>query len=273
MSDRGVLGTRAGSRPARTPFQIQRDVIYALLIREVSSKFGKSRASFLWVLFEPVAHLVFPIVMFGFALERTLPGIDYPVFLVYGFVPFLVFKTICLQTMEGARVNRGLMSYRQVLLMDVFVANALAYCSVEAMVFAVVLTGLAMLGFDVLPSLPMEFGGVLALTVLLAFALGLLFGALTSVVPDAKAVVRVLFIPLYFLSGILFPVSRFPEEWVQWLAINPVLHLVEMSRGAAVTHYVPMRFMSLEYLAAVTVVSLFIGLALYRLRALSRVTT
>ncbi|HZL93683.1 MAG TPA: ABC transporter permease [Vicinamibacterales bacterium] len=273
MSDDNVLGTRAAPRPARTPLQVQRDVIYALLIREVSSKFGKSRASFLWVLFEPVAHLVFPLAMFGFAFERTLPGIDYPVFLVYGFLPFLLFKTICLQTMEGARVNRGLMSYRQVLLMDVFVANALASCSVEAMVFAVVLTGVAMLGFDVLPSWPMELGGVLALTVLFAFGLGLLFGALTSVVPDAKSVVRVLFIPLYFLSGILFPISRFPEEWVQWLAINPVLHLVEMSRGAAVAHYVPMRLMSLEYVAAVTVVSLFIGLALYRLRVLSRVTT
>lgn len=272
MSDSTVVGARAAPRPVRTPLQIQRDVIYALLIREVSSRFGKSRASFLWVLFEPVAHLVFPIAMFGFALERALPGIDYPVFLVYGFLPFLVFKTICLQIMEGARVSRGLMSYRQVLLMDVFVANALAYCSVEAMVFAVVLAGLAMLGFDVFPIWPMELGGVLVLTVLLAFALGLLFGALTSVVPDAKALVRVLFIPLYFLSGILFPISHFPEEWVQWLAINPVLHLVEMSRAAAVAHYVPMRAMSLEYVTAVTVVSLFIGLALYRLRTLSRVT-
>ena len=42
-----------------------------------------------------------------------------------GACPFLLFKTICLQTMEGTRANRGLLSYRQVLLMDVFVARPL----------------------------------------------------------------------------------------------------------------------------------------------------
>ena len=113
-------------RPARTrtPLQIQCDVIYALLIREISARFGKSRASFLWVLLEPVAHLIFPIAVFGFALERTVPGVAYPVFLVYGFMPFLTFKTICLQTMEGTRASGGVLSYRQVMLLDVFVMPA-----------------------------------------------------------------------------------------------------------------------------------------------------
>lgn len=274
MSGAQTLATRAAvTRPVRSAFQIQRDVIYALLLREISARFGKSRASFLWVLVEPVAHLLFPIVVFGYVFDRSLAGVEYPVFLVYGFVPFLTFKTICLQTMEGTGANRGLLSYRQVLLMDVFVAKALAYCAVQALVFAVVIVGLAMAGYDVLPPRPVELGGVLVLTVLMAFAFGLLFGALTSVAPDAKSVVRVLFLPLYFLSGVLFPITRFPDSWVEWLAINPVLHLVEMSRAAAVAHYEPMRFLSLEYVTGLTLVSLFIGLALYRLRALARVTS
>src|SRR6186713_789855 len=150
---------------ARTSFQIQRDVVYALLLRELASRFGKSRVGFLWVLMEPVAHLVFPIAVFGFMLERTIPGVEYPVFLTYG---FLLFKTICLQTMDGTRANRGLLSYRQVLLMDVFVAKALTHCAVSASVFAVVLGGLALVGFDVLPPSPIELFGVLALTVALA---------------------------------------------------------------------------------------------------------
>lgn len=268
-----MLAARAAvTRPSRTAFQIQRDVIYALLVREISARFGKSRASFFWVLVEPTAHLVFPIAVFGYVLERTLAGIDYPLFLVYGFLPFLTFKTICLQTMDGAQASRGLLSYRQVLLMDVFVAKALAYCAVQALVFGAVLAGLAMLGYAVLPPRPVELGGVLVLTVLMAFAFGLLFGALASVVPDARSVIRVLFLPLYLLSGILFPVTRFPEEWVEWFALNPVLHLVEMSRGAAVAHFETMRAVSLEYVTGITLVALFLGLALYRLRTLSRVT-
>lgn len=257
---------------ARTSFQIQRDVVYALLLREIASRFGKSRAGFLWVLLEPVAHLVFPIAVFGFVLERSLPGIDYPVFLTYGFVPFLLFKAICLQTMEGTRANRGLLAYRQVLLMDVFVAKALAHCAVSAVVFAIVLGGLAMLGFDVVPPYPLELFGVLALTVMLAFGLGMLFAALGAVSPDLKSVARLVFIPLYFLSGILFPISRFPDEWLQWLALNPVLHLVELSRHAAIPHYELLPQLGPSYPLALALVTVFIGLALYRLRWLSRAT-
>jgi capsular polysaccharide transport system permease protein len=255
---------------ARTSFQIQRDVVYALLLREMSSRFGKSRLGVLWVLMEPVAHLVFPIAIFGFMLERTLPGVEYPVFLTYGFLPFLLFKTICLQTMDGTRANRGLLSYRQVLLMDVFVAKALTHCAVSAVVFAVVLGGLGVLGFGVLPPWPIELFGVLALTLALAFGLGMLFAALGSVAPDLKSIVRLMFLPLYFMSGILFPISRFPDEWLQWLALNPVLHLVELSRDAAIANYEPMRQLSVAYPLAVAMASLFGGLALYRLRWLAR---
>lgn len=258
---------------ARTSFQVQRDVVYALLLREIASRFGKSRVGFLWVLMEPVAHLVFPIAIFGFMFERTLPGVEYPVFLTYGFLPFLLFKTICLQTMDGTRANRGLLSYRQVLLMDVFVAKALAHCAVSACVFAVVLGGLALLGFDVLPRLPIELLGVLALTVALAFGLGMLFAALGSVSPDLKSTARLVFIPLYFLSGILFPVSRFPDEWLQWLALNPALHLVEWSRHAAIADYSLMPQLGVAYPLGLTLASVFMGLALYRLRWLARVTT
>lgn len=259
-------------RTARTRFQIQRDVIYALLLREIASRFGKSRGGYLWVLVEPVAHLVFPIMVMGLLRQVVLPGVEYPVFLVYGFLPFLMFKAICIQTMEGTNANRGLLSYRQVLLMDVFVAKALAYCVIQAIVFGVVFTGLAMLGFDVSPARPIELGAVLVLTVTLAFGLGLLFAAVSSMVPDARSLIRLLFLPLYFMSGVLFPISRFPDEWLRWLALNPVLHLVELTRSVGLEHYEPMRYLSVTYPVALAAISMFIGLALYRLRYLSRVT-
>jgi capsular polysaccharide transport system permease protein len=262
------------NRPAtRSHFRIQRDVIYALLLRELASRFGKSRGGFFWVLVEPLAHLLVPMFIFGFIRGRVVPGIEYPVFLVYGFLPFLLFKAICLQIVDGTQSGQGILSYRQVLLMDVFVAKALAHSVIQAIVFAIVLSGLGMLGYEVLPPRPAELGGVLILTVLFAFGLGLLFAALSSVVPDARPIIKILFMPLYFASGILFPVTRFPDEWVRLMAINPVLHIVELSRLSAVEHYEPMKYLSLEYPIALTLASVVIGLMLYRLRYLQRVTT
>lgn len=254
----------------RTSLQIQRDVVYALLLREISSRFGKGRVGFLWVLLEPVAHLVFPIAMFGLVLERTLPGIDYPVFLFYGFMPFLLFKSICLQTIEGTRASRGLLSYRQVLLMDVFVAKALAHCAVSAVVYAIVAAGLAFAGYEIMPALPLELGAVLVLAVLLGFGLGLVLAAIANLSPELRSVVRLLFLPLYVLSGVLLPIARFPDAWVEWLALNPVLHVVELARTAAVADYVPMAQLDAGYPTAIAAVALFVGLLLYRLRYLSQ---
>jgi len=257
----------------RSHLEIQRDVLYALLLRELSSRFGKSRGGFMWVLVEPVAHLLLPILLFGFIRQGMVPGVEYPVFLVYGFLPFLLFKAICLQIVDGTIAGQGLLSYRQVLLMDVFVAKALAHAVVQAIVFSIVLAGLALLGFDVLPHAPVELGGVLFLTVLLAFGLGLLFAALSSLVPDARAAIKVLFLPLYFASGILFPVTRFSDEWVRWLAVNPVLHVVELSRLMALEGYQPMKYLRPEYPVVLALVTVLLGLMTYRLRYLARVTS
>jgi capsular polysaccharide transport system permease protein len=257
----------------RSHLQIQRDVIYALLLRELSSRFGKSRGGFLWVLVEPIAHVLVPVVMFSFIRHRLMPGVEYPVFLVYGFLPFLLFKAMCLQIVDGTQAGQGLLSYRQVLLMDVFIAKALAHWVIQTVVFIIVLTGLAMLSYHVLPPRPVELAGVLLLAAALAFGLGLLFAAIASLMPDARAIIHVMFMPLYFVSGILFPVTRFSDEWVRWMAINPVLHLVELSRVAGVDGYQPMKYTSIAYPLALALFATVIGLMLYRQRYLARVTS
>ena len=256
----------------RTHLQIQRDVLYALLLRELSAMFGKSRGGYLWVLVEPIAHLLVPVIIRGFIKQNLLPGVEFPIFIVYGILPFLLFKAICLQIVTGVNAGQGLLSYRQVLLMDVFITKALAYFVVQATVFTIVLIGLGMLDFEVFPTRPVEFAGVLGLTLVLAFGLGLLLAAIASMIPDAKSVIRVMFMPLYFVSGILFPVTRFPDEWVYWMAFNPVLHLVELSRVMAIERYEPMEYLSIGYPVALALTTTIIGLMLYRLRYLARVT-
>jgi capsular polysaccharide transport system permease protein len=156
--------------------------------------------------------------------------------------------------------------------MDVFVAKAMAYAAIQAVVFAIVLTGLALLGFDVLPPRPLELAVILALTVLFAFGLGLVLAAVASLIPDARSVVKIMFMPLYFISGILFPVTRFPDEWMQRMAFNPVLHLVELSRSMGVEGYEPFKYLSPEYPITLAFTLTVLGLMLYRLRYLARVT-
>lgn len=264
--------TSENTKRRRSPAKIQRDVIYALLLRELSSRFGRSRGGFVWVLVEPVAHLLVPVFIFAFIRVLMVPGVEYPVFLVYGFLPFLVFKSICLQIVNGVNAAQGLLSYRQVLLMDVFIAKAMATTVIQAIVFVFVLSSLALLGFDVLPDRPLELAGLLVLTVALAFGLGLVLAAVASFIPDARPITNVMFLPLYFISGVLFPITRFSDDIVWWFAFNPILHLVELSRVAALDGYEPTKYMSLAYPFWMALITIFLGLMLYRMRYLTRVT-
>ena len=258
---------------ARSPYRIQLDVLYALLLREFAARFGRSRVGFLWTFIEPIVHTAAPIVIFGFLLERHVSGIDYPVFLVFGLLPYFLFRTICTQTMESLNVSRGLLSYRPVHLIDVIFAKAIFTAALETLLFLVIGAGLAVMGFNVVPTHPIEWLLILIGVCLFALGLGMILAAIVGFMPDAKTLIRLLFMPLYFLSGIILPITRFPDEWVDYLSWNPVLHWVEASRAFAVPHYEPMRQMSLRMVFFSGAITLLIGLSLYRLRRLNRVTT
>lgn len=258
----------------RAPYQIQKDVLYALLLREFSARFGKSRVGFFWALIEPIAHVAFPVIMFGFVIDRHVTGYEYPVFLLYGLLPYFLFRAISMQTMDGVNTSRGLLSYRPVHLIDVLFTKAIFTLALEAALFLVIGVGLTIFGgYDLVPGRPIEWmlllGGVSAF----ALGFGMVLAAIASFIPDARAVIKVLFLPLYFASGVVFPVGRFPPEVTGILAWNPVLHWVEASRELGLPKYEAMKELSYGMIFFSAAISLFIGLALYRLRRLSRVTT
>jgi capsular polysaccharide transport system permease protein len=256
----------------RSPYQIQKDVLYALLLREFSARFGRSRVGFFWVLIEPIAHVAFPVAMFGFVLDRHVTGYEYPVFLLYGLLPYFLFRSICMQTMEGVNASRGLLSYRPVHLIDLIFTKAIFTLALESTLFLIIGLVLTFFGYDLVPALPIEWIGLMLGVSMFALGLGMIFAAISSFIPDARSVIRVSFLPLYLLSGVILPVSRFPPEWVDILATNPLLHWIEASRQFGLMHYRPIDQLSYEVVFFSVFVTMFFGLALYRLRHLSRVT-
>ncbi len=257
----------------RSPYQVQKDVLYALLLREFSARFGRSRVGFFWVLIEPIAHVAFPVIMFGFIIDRHVTGYDYPVFMLYGLLPYFLFRSICMQTMEGVNASRGLLSYRPVHLIDLIFTKAIFTLALESILFLIIGLGLTFLGYDLVPALPVEWIGLILGICLFGLGLGMVLAAIASFIPDARAVIRVMFMPLYFVSGVVLPISRFPSEWVERLSVNPLLHWIEASRQLGLAHYRPIEQLSYRVVFFSAACTLFIGLALYRLRRLSRVTT
>ena len=57
------------------------------------------------------------------------------------------------------------------------------------------------------------------------------------------------------------------------MAINPVLHVVELTRSMGVEGYEPFKYLSLAYPVTLAFTLTAIGLMLYRLRYLAKVTS
>lgn len=255
----------------RDPFTVMRSVIFALVLREMRTRFGKRRMGAFWVLFEPMGHIMVMLLIFAYIRNRSMTGIDFPVFLLTGIVPFFVFKSIALRLMEGVDANKGLFAYRQIKPADTFIARVLVETSLQAIVYVLTLAGMAWYGFDISIHSPLEWFFLLVLLILLGYGLGNLLCVLGHYLPEAKIIINLLFFPLYLLSGVILPVNNLPANVLAWLLWNPLLHFMELIRAAIFEYYPIIDGVSAHYACGTTLITLFVGLWLYRYRRLDLV--
>lgn len=253
-------------RPKRTPWEIQRAVLFALLQRELKARFGGRWLGAFWVLFEPVAHLSYLMALFGVVRERVIPGVPFVMFLLTGLIPFFMFRSVSLRVMGSVDGSRGLFGFRQVKPIDVILARASLDVLLYSVVFAVFLAAFGWVGIKWYPDNPLEVMATSTVLIALGLGLGILFVVLTDDFPQVRVFIRISYLPLYLISGVIFPVSAMPPEVVDWLLWNPVLHLMECIRGAFFNEYEPIQEATLAYPAALALVVLAGAMALYRLR-------
>lgn len=250
----------------RSPWQIQRAVWFALLQRDLKARFEGRWLGALWTLAEPIAHVVMLMVLFGYLRHRLVPGMPFPLFLVTGLIPFLMFRNVTLRIMGAIDGSRGLFGYRQVKPIDVLVARAGMEVLLYSVIFVVFLAALGWAGLPWFPDRPLHLAMASVVLLALGFGLGVTLAVLTDDAPQIRMFVRLMFMPLYFLSGVMFPLHSLSAEFLPWLLWNPLLHLVEIHRGDFVEHYRVVDTVSLAYPAGLALITLAFGLALYRVR-------
>lgn len=250
----------------RTPWEIQRAVYFALYLRELKTRFGGRWMGAFWLLLEPVGHLSIMLLIYGYVRHRVMPGMDFPVFLLSGVIPYFMFRTIALRVMDGVDGNRGLFGYRQVKPIDTLLVRTALEVTLYGTVYAILLSGMLWLGLDALPVGPLEVLALGALLVVMGFSMGTFFAIVTDDLPELRSFVRIMFLPLYLMSGVIFPIATVPASALPWFTWNPVLHVIESLRGHYFAQYHVVPAVDLGYAVAFTMTTLALALALYRLR-------
>uniref|UniRef100_UPI0040486D6C ABC transporter permease n=1 Tax=Orrella sp. TaxID=1921583 RepID=UPI0040486D6C len=260
-------------RPLRSPWQISQAVWYALILREIQTMFLSRRFGAFWVLAEPIAHITVMMSIFSFIRDRMIPGVPFALWLLAGLVPFFMMRGIIFGLMGAVSANQSLFTYRQVKPFDTYIARCTVQVMTNAAVYLILGFGLVFFFQYAIPVYqPLQMMVSLAVMVFFAFGLGVVFSLLTHAVPDIAPVLRLVFFPLYLLSGVIFPIRWVPQPYYDWLLWNPFLHLIDMFRQYSFEHYTPLPGVNLQYPAQCALVALFIAALAYRRRQYDLVT-
>jgi capsular polysaccharide transport system permease protein len=216
--------------PEQTPWQIQKNVVFALFLRELKNRFSHFRLGYIWAIGEPVA-LITVLCALRLALGKgPIAGVPFPLFFATGIVPFLIYQTSVSQCLSVIESNLPLMNYRVVKPADPIIAK----CMLELIKYTT--SGVFIIVMLVLIGYRFQWNntiGIISVFCCLSiFTLGvcLLIGVIGAFIHESKKIIPILTRPLFFISGIFFAADSLPLKYREILLWNPLLHATELSR-------------------------------------------
>jgi ABC-2 type transport system permease protein len=235
------------------------DVLRELIIRELKSSYGGSVLGYAWTLFSPLSMIAVYWLVFGRVAKFNLH--HYPLFIAAGMMPWMYFNGLVNSSMRALRSNGGIIRTIN-MPREIFPLTTVGESCVEYLLSLPVVFLLGLV-YGVLPDryLPMLLVSVVIETMLL-IGLALLLSSIATLVQDTQRVIRPLLRVMFYLSPIIYPVSRVHGTLLTLYKLNPLVGIVELNRLVWYPHYLvtpPAIFQHAAISAGVSVVVFILG--------------
>jgi capsular polysaccharide transport system permease protein len=257
---------------ARSGFEVQQAAVKALFLREIRTRFGKYRLGYFWAILEPAAHLIIMLIIMGYIMHRTMPDVSFPVFLINGIIPYFLFSNISTRSVGAIEANQGLFNYKPVKPIDTIVSRTILESLIYILVYISLLSVIWISGEDFAVVNLLKLISSWFMLITFSTGIGIIFMIIGNKFPEMEKLLPVILKPLYFISCVMFPLHSLPREYWAYVLWNPVLHAIELSRESIIPGY-ESDGASITYLAICTLITLFIALALYRVREKEMLTS
>lgn len=235
--------------------------VWALMLREMATTYGKSAGGYIWAILEPVLGIAMLSVIFSLALRSPPMGNNFPLFYASGFLPFIMFNSLSNKIARSVQFSRPFMAYPCVTFMDTLIARLLLNG-----LTAVVIATIVIIGIHVIYDLPLLIDfQALALAygigVFLAAGIGTLNCFIMTSFPVYEQIWAILTRPLFLISGIFFTYESMPPLAQEILWYNPLIHLVGLMRRGIYPIY-DGEYISISYVLMISYITMFFGLLL-----------
>jgi capsular polysaccharide transport system permease protein len=207
-------------------FRIQRRVIWALLLREIITRYGREGLGIIWIIAEPAMFIVGVMVIFS-QLHSGEAGASVAEYLAVSYPTLLLWRNGTNRVTKAVDVNRALLNYRPVRPIDIIYSRIiLEFVSTTATFIFLYLIFVA-IGVCQWPDdlFIMLIGWLMIVWFSFAFVLTMAAMAeLSDTIERSSHIILYLMLPF---SGVFLAAHLVPEPFRDYLLFFPLVDCVE----------------------------------------------
>jgi capsular polysaccharide transport system permease protein len=216
----------------KSAVEVQLDVLGALMLRDMRTRFGGTMWGYGIAVGWPCAHILVITAIYAVMKKPTPIGDSIVLFAVSGLSPYIILNYMSRKMMEGPMQNKQLIYFPQVKFFDVVISRALVEICTSSLSIFLVFFIAACCGAQIIPRDPYAFCESMLLALCFAMGVGFFNVFISQIFPPWQMGVIVPVIIIYFTSGTVIVIESMPAviyEYVQW---NPLMHIVKVCRSA-----------------------------------------
>ena len=249
-------------------WRIQRRVVWALVLREMMTRYGRHNIGFLWLFAEPMLFTLGVTALW--TASKSVHGSDLPIvaFAITGYSSVLLWRNMPSRCIGAIAPNLSLLYHRNVRPIDIYLARLVLEVSGVTMSFVFLVLFFNFIGWLDLPENVLQIAGAWCMLGWFGSGLALFLGALSETSETVEKLWHPAAYILFPLSGAAFLVDALPDAAQRVVLFLPMVHGVEYLRegyfgSQIVAHY------DMAYMALWNVILTLLGLA--QTRKISRI--
>lgn len=251
------------ARLTQSRVQIQLRVLFALVMREMTTRFGRSPGGYVWAVLSPAGGIALLSLLFSQFARKPPLGDSFALFFATGYVAYHAYMDTWQNLSNAVQVNRALLAFPRVTVLDVILARFILQALTVCFVGVVIIGGLMAAMADPPTLRPGPIFLAMGLALLLAFCVGLLNAVLFVTMPVWDRVFRIVNRPMLLISAVFYIYENMPAPAQALLWWNPLVHVTGIMRtGFHPTYHAD--YASPVYVIAFSLAPLFLGVLLLR---------
>jgi lipopolysaccharide transport system permease protein len=207
-----------------------RELLYFFAWREIKLRYRQAVFGAAWAVIQPLVGMIIFTLIFGKMAGMPSDGVPYPIFCYCALVPWTYFSSVLGNASNSLTLNSSLIQKVYFPRMYLPAGTALAGL-LDFVVGSILLVGL-MIYYHVRASRALLLSPVVILMmILVTVGLSLIMAALNVRYRDVKHAVPFLIQVWLFATPVIYPVTKIPERFRPFLALNPLWGIVEGFRA------------------------------------------